>query len=85
MSDPQQQARPTNPYGTAAAFLAVLALVIGLFVRLGAGLGLAAVVLACFGLARAERSDVGLAASLFGLALGVLAVFWAALFVVSGG
>ena len=84
MSDPQQTPHPRNTAATAALTVAIIALVLGLFVRVGAGLGLVAVVLAGFGLARAERTDAGLAAALFGLALGVLAVFWTALFVVSG-
>lgn len=74
----------TNPLATASVTVALLALVIGLFVRVGAALGAVAVVLALVGLARAEKTDAGLAAALFGLAFGLLAVVWTALFVVSG-
>ena len=83
-TDPQEQSRATNPLATAALTLALLALVLGLFVRIGAALGAVAVVLAVGGLIKAEKTDIGLAAALFGLAFGLLAVVWTAMFVVSG-
>jgi hypothetical protein len=84
VSDPQEPSRATNPLAAVSVTVALLALVLGLFVRIGAALGVVAVVLAVGGLARAEKTDVGLAAALFGLAFGLLAVVWTAMFVVSG-
>jgi hypothetical protein len=83
VSDPQDHARPTNPFATASLGLALLALVLGAVVRFGAAVGLIAVVLGGIGVARAEKTDVGLAASLFGVAFGVLAVLWTAVTIVS--
>jgi hypothetical protein len=79
----EQQAPPSNPFAGPSVAVALFALFLGAFVRLGAAVGLLAVVIAGFGLVRAEKSDRGLAASLFGLALGVLAVLWTAVTVVN--
>ena len=77
------QGPPTNPFAGPAVAVALFALFLGAFVRLGAAVGLLAVLIGGLGVARAEKSDRGLAASLFGLALGLLAVLWTAVTVVN--
>ena len=83
VSNSRDNSRP-NPFATASVAFGLAALLFGAFVRFGAAVGLAALVLGTLGTLRAEKTDVGLAASLFGLALGVIAVLWTAVSVVSG-
>ncbi|WP_375482681.1 hypothetical protein [uncultured Jatrophihabitans sp.] len=84
MSEQHDGAQPANPFATASVLFGLAALLLGAFIRFGAAVGLAALVLGALGTLRAEKTDVGLAASLFGLALGVIAVLWTAVSVVSG-
>ena len=78
IDDEEQQARPRNPFAGASLGLALFALFLGSFDRLGAALGLIAVVLGGCGLIRAEKTDVGLTPSLFAIVTGLAAAFWAA-------
>ena len=78
VDESEQQARPNNPFAGAALALALFALFLGSFDRLGAGLGGVAVVFGGLGVVRAEKTEVGLTSSLFGLVIGLVAVFWAA-------
>jgi hypothetical protein len=57
---------------------ALLALLVGSFDRFGAVLGLAAIAFGIWGVLLGEKTETGIPASLFGIVLGLVAVFWAA-------
>ena len=78
MDEPEKQSRRVNAPAQLSVAFALVGLVLGSVTRLGAVVGLFAVVLGIMGVLQGEKTEVGIPLSVFGIVMGLVAVLWAA-------